>query len=398
MAVVSTDSSTTGVPIKLILYFADGFSWQYVEDRPFMPEFWQERRPLQTLVGYSSTIIPSILTGRYPQETGMWTEYYLEPRKRSSLQRLLTRPRLRWTLFPVNILRLVWFRIARRAGLGIEHRLRLPLELSHLFSRHPIKYDQFPPIGLPVRSLADMFKERGLSVDFRYIAGALDPAAELDHLRMTAAEHDVFFYYDPSLDGMGHRVGASADALAHPIERIASFLKDATGQLENEGDTHVLLFSDHGMTTVRSTFDLLGHLSEFKLGTDYIAFIDSTLARFWFPDEERRTRILASLADVPGTVLSDEQREKYGIAFSDRRYAQDVLVADEGVVLHPNYFAGPFLRFARKYPELAMHGYLPEAPSSQGIFFHRGAALEAPLPDPFSATDIFAVVDAITKR
>ena len=382
--------------MKLILYFADGFSWQYIEDRPFMEQFWRDRRPLRTLVGYSSTIIPSILTGRYPQDTGMWTEYYLEPRERSALQRLLTRPRLRWTLFPANLLRLVWFRIARRTGMGAEHRLRLPLELSHLFSRHPIKYDQFPPIGLPVRSMADLFAERGLSVDFRYVTGELDPAAELDHLRRHSAEHDVFFYYDPSLDGMGHHVGASAEALSEPIERISSFLEAAAASLERGGPTHVLLFSDHGMTTVRSTFDLLGHLTDFELGKDYIAFIDSTLARFWFPDEQRRSNILARLADVPGTVLSEQQRQNYGIAFSDRRYGQDVLVADEGVVLHPNYFAGPFLRFARRYPEKAMHGYLPEAPSSRGIFFHRGGPLAAPLPDPFSATDIFAVVEELT--
>lgn len=382
--------------MKLVLYFADGFSWQYVEERGFMDDFFDERRPLRTLLGYSSTIMPSILTGRWPRETGIWTEYYLDPRPRSALQRLLTRPRLRWTLAPVDLLRLVWFRIARRAGLGREHRLRIPFELSHLFTRHPIRYDEFPPIGMSVPTLADLFRERGLRVDFRYLAKG-PTAAELDHLRRRADDVDVFYFYDPSLDGAGHRAGASAEALAPAIERIERFVREAWSALAQHGDVELLLFSDHGMTTVERTFDLFGHLRDFALGRDYLVFMDSTFARFWFPDEDRRRRVLARLASAPGRLLTAEDKRGYGIDFADQRYGQDVLVADEGWVLHPNYFAGPFLRWVRRYPEKAMHGYLPEAPSSRGVFFYRGRRHDGrELPDPFSPTDIFGVVRSVT--
>lgn len=383
--------------MKLVLYFADGFAWQYTGERPFMEDAWDRRMPLATLLGYSSTVIPSILTGKWPRETGMWTEYYLAPRPRSPMARLLTRPRLRWALLPTDLARLVWFRVARKAHLGMEHRLRIPLELTHLFERHPIQYDRFPPIGLPVSSLADLFEERGLRVDFRYLHDGPDLKAELARLRETREDIDVFFYYDPSLDSRGHVAGASAEALAPSIDKISRFLEAALSQLGAGDDVEAVLFSDHGMTTVSRTFDLFAHLEPLRLGRDYLVFMDSTIARFWFPSAEMREAVTARLADVPGRLLDDADKRRLGIDFTDDRYGIDVLAADEGVVFHPNYFAGPFLRFARKYPEKAMHGYLPDAPSSRGVFFYRGTRWTTPPPDEFSATDIFGVVEAVTR-
>ena len=53
--------------MKLILYFADGFAWQYTGQRSFMPGFWDQQRPLRTLLGYSSTVMPAIVSGRPPR-------------------------------------------------------------------------------------------------------------------------------------------------------------------------------------------------------------------------------------------------------------------------------------------------------------------------------------------
>jgi predicted AlkP superfamily pyrophosphatase or phosphodiesterase len=384
--------------VKTILYFADGFSWEYVKERPFLRETWDDQRSLDTLLGYSSTIMPAILTGGWPRETGIWTEYYRDPRPPSSVQRLLSRPRLRSLQFPVNLARLVYFRIARRAGLGMEHRLRIPLALSNQFERHPLKYDAFPPIGLGVPTLADLFVQRGLRVQFRYVKADADKKRESEWLNHQLANADVFFFYDPTLDSWGHRLGASADALGGRIDALAQFIETAwLDARELDDDVELLLFSDHGMTTVTSTFDLFERLGSFELGTDYLVFMDSTMARFWFPDRSRRQKVLASLTEVPGRLLDSEQKHELGIDFTDNRYGDDVLVADEGVVFHPNYFAGPFLHFARKYPERAMHGYMPDAPSSRAVFMRRTTDQRRTHPEPVSVRDIFHVVEALTR-
>lgn len=383
--------------MKLFLYFSDGFSWLYLRERPFVDELWTERRRLTTLLGYSSTVMPAILTGRLPKETGIWTEYYLEERPRSALQRLLTQRALRWLLPPANLWRLVWFRITRKLGSSAEHRLRLPLEVSHLFSRHPLKYDQFPPIALPGPTLADVFREHGLRVDFRYLGGGIDADAELQHAEARRDEVDVFFYYDPELDSAGHRVGASVDALGSYIDRVGSFLCEIERRFGEKEHAEILLFSDHGMTTVERAYDLLGELAGLELGKDYIAFVDSTFARFWFPDAHVRDVVLTRLEDAPGRFLTADDCTRYGIDFADDRYGQDVLVADEGVVFHPSYFAGPFTRFVKNYPDRAMHGYLPEAPTADGVLFYRGALSLDDVPDPVRVTIVFEIVRRIVE-
>jgi hypothetical protein len=384
--------------VKTILYFADGFSWQYLEERPFLDGSWNDRRSLDTLLGYSSTIMPAILTGGWPRETGIWTEYYRDPRPKSSLQRVLSRSRLQWLQMPTNLARLLYFRVARRAGLGMEHRLRIPLALSNQFERHPIKYDEFPPIGLGVPTLSDLFAERGLRVLFRYVKADADKRLESEWLRERLDDADVFFFYDPTLDSWGHRLGASAEALGDRIDALAQFIDGAwSDAVERDGDVELLLFSDHGMTTVRSTFDLFERLSSFKLGADYLVFMDSTMARFWFPDESRRRTVLDALDGIPGRLLDDRQKRELGIDFDDDRYGDEVVVADEGVVFHPNYFAGPFLHWARKYPELAMHGYLPDAPSSRAVFMRRTSHPARTYSEPTSVRDIFHVIESLTR-
>jgi hypothetical protein len=385
--------------MKLILYFADGFAWQYAGQRSFMPGFWDQRRPLRTLLGYSSTVMPAIVSGHLPRDTGIWTEYYLDPRRRSATQRFFSRPRTALLRPLIDLWRLVWFRITRKLGYSAEHRLRLPLEISHLFSRHEIRYDEFPPIDLPVPTLADFFRERGLRHEFRYIKGGLHAEEQLGYLRERIDEVDVFFFYDPALDSGGHVAGASAEALSGPIDEIERFLEQAWGLVQaHSGEAEMMLFSDHGMTDVEATFDLFARLESFRLGHDYVVFMDSTFARFWFPSAEKREAVLAALDGVPGQLLSEEDLRRYGIDFADRSiYGEEVLVADEGIVFHPNYFVPGVLK-QRRYPERAMHGYLPEAPSTDGVFFYRGSRLSEELPDPFPVTDIYGAVAEVLSR
>ncbi len=385
--------------MKLILYFADGFAWQYAGQRSFMPDFWDARRPLRTLLGYSSTVMPAIVTGQLPRETGIWTEYYLDPRRRSATQRFFSRPGAAPLRPLIDLWRLVWFRITRKLGYSAEHRLRLPLEISHLFSRHEIRYDELPPLALPVPTLVDLFAEHGLRHEFRYIRGGLCAEDQLNYLRERIDEVDVFFFYDPALDSGGHVAGASAEALSGPIDEIERFLEQSWELArERSPEVEMMLFSDHGMTDVDRTFDLFSRLEGFRLGRDYVVFMDSTFARFWFPNAGRREAVLAALEGVPGRLLSEDDLCRYGIDFADRStYGEEVLVADEGVVFHPNYFVPGVLK-NRRYPERAMHGYLPEAPSTDGVFFYRGNRLAAELPDPFPVTDIYrAVVEVLSQ-
>jgi hypothetical protein len=382
--------------VKVILYFSDAFAWNYLEPTDFMPDFWAERRPLETVLGYSSTILPCLISGQSPQRTGIWTEYYRHDRPQRPLVRWVVRSRV--LLTPVNLARLVLFRFARKAGHPAAHLLRIPLQLAHFFARHDMDYRKFPPVALPVPTFADAAARYGLRFSFKYLKHGYDLDTELADLDRRLADNDVLFYYDPSIDGHGHHAGADVVRLRPDLDRVERFLRAAAGlAAAGGGETHVLLFSDHGMTDVERTYDIFGALARLRLGRDYLVFVDSTFARFWYADDQVRDRIRAACAAAPAGFLDGGERRRYGIDFPDDRYGQDILVADEGVVFHPSYISPSGLR-TRHYPDRATHGYRPESPTASGICFRRGPGADPARTDPVPATGVFGIVQEIVGR
>jgi len=257
-------------------------------------------------------------------------------------------------------------------------------------------YRRFPPVALPVPTLKDVASSLGLRFAFRYLGHQFDLEQEVQLLTEQVTDTDVFFFYDASIDLYGHHRGASARALSVEISRVASFLSKATAVVEEHEDAEVLLFSDHGMTNVSTTFDLLARLKGVTLGTDYLVFIDSTFARFWYLSPSARERIHERLLVAPAAFLSEEEKHKYGIDFADTRYGEDILVADEGVVFHPSYISPSFFR-TKGYPEKGTHGYRPEALTASGICFYRGTVIDQELADPVPATRVFDYASAIMR-
>lgn len=378
--------------MKLVLYFSDAFAWDYIQRTDFMPGFWTERRPLETVLGYSSTILPCLVTGEPPQNTGVWTEYYRHDRPQHPLARTVVRSRL--LLTPVNLARLALFRFARKAGLPAAHKLRIPLQFAHHFARHDMDYRTFPPVQLPVPNLGDAANERGLRFFFRYLDHGYDLDTQVRDLDRVLSTYDVAFYYDPSIDGHGHRVGADVHRLKPDIDRVGAFCDAVWQRVGAQEDAHILLFSDHGMTDIRRNFDLFAALRPWRLGEDYLVFVDSTFARFWYGGDRVRAGIRAVLADAPGSFLTRAEQERYGIAFDDDRYGQDILVADEAVVFHPSYISPTFFR-TREYPDRATHGYRPECPSAYGIFLRKGAGADPAETAAMPATGVFGVATSI---
>jgi hypothetical protein len=118
----------------------------------------------------------------------------------------------------------------------------------------------------------------------------------------------------------------------------------------------------------------------------------------WFPNPQKREPIKAALANAPGHFLTSEELQWNGLIFSNDRYGQEILIADEGVVFHPNYISPAFFR-TRKYPDRGTHGYWPKYPSSYGIFAYRGLRLHANIGNPVPAVNIFlAIVDILESK
>lgn len=63
-----------------IFALVDALGWDYIKDRPFLNDIAVVKRPVKSILGFSSGVIPSILTGKYPQEHKHWSLYFYSPK------------------------------------------------------------------------------------------------------------------------------------------------------------------------------------------------------------------------------------------------------------------------------------------------------------------------------
>jgi len=60
-----------------LFVFIDALGWEILERHPgFLAGLAPHRRPLETILGYSSACDPSIISGLTPAQHGLWSSYY----------------------------------------------------------------------------------------------------------------------------------------------------------------------------------------------------------------------------------------------------------------------------------------------------------------------------------
>lgn len=63
-----------------LFVFIDAFGWEILRRHPhFLADLAPHRKPLETILGYSSACDPSIISGLTPAEHGLWSSYYFTP-------------------------------------------------------------------------------------------------------------------------------------------------------------------------------------------------------------------------------------------------------------------------------------------------------------------------------
>jgi hypothetical protein len=93
------------------------------------------------------------------------------------------------------------------------------------------------------------------------------------------------------------------------------------------------------------------------MGEDYAVVYDSTMARFWYFNDQARQLITAALGKVPeGRILPDEELQRYHALFEDRYFGETIFLVREGTLIVPSHMG--------ERPIRAMHGYHPTDPQS----------------------------------
>jgi hypothetical protein len=342
-----------------IFMFIDAMGWEIIKDRPFLLDLAPHRYRVEMQFGYSSTAIPTILTGERPTVHKHLSFYYYAPHKSP----FKTLKLLGLGLVPSFLadrwrVRHILSKILKRAYgyTGYFEIYAMP------FSRLPYfdyieKTDIFAPGGLhPVKNIADVLEEKG--VPYHISNWRLKEIDNINALIADVRKGEIrfAFLYTAAMDGLLHRVTKSGPEVGVKLDWYEDNIKRLIRETEARyQDISLTVFSDHGMTTLTGTADVKREVERlgYKFGKDYAAVYDSTMARFWFFNQGAKDALLDVLSVIPRAhVLSEEELKRYHVDFDDRMYGETILLMDPGVQIEPCDMG------RRALP--GMHGFAPE--------------------------------------
>lgn len=344
-----------------LFVFIDACGWEIIRNDPFARAFAPNRRRLESVFGYSSACVPSIVSGAWPSEHRNWCYFVYDPEK-SPFQLLRF---FKW--LPRQITS------RRRFRRWLSKFLQGPLKFRGYFDLYNIPFEHismfdFSEKKSPLKpggmnrghNIFDFLEAR--DIPYHVSNPACKESENLTSLigaiRMEAI--DFAFVYWPDLDGLLHMVGNKSASVPAKLRLYEQQLEQLlTHAHEHYEEVRLYIFSDHGMANCNEHLDLKAMVERLpvKFGKDYVAVYDSTMARFWFRKPEARAAIVECLGQVPqGRVVPDAELERMRALFPDRYFGELIFLVKEGVLIVPSHMG--------ERPIKAMHGYHPEEPHS----------------------------------
>jgi hypothetical protein len=367
-----------------VFVLIDALGWQCIASRPFLADVLPYRRPLRTILGFSSGAIPTLLTGRMPAETGHWNLYVYDPQ--GSPFRWLRHLRfLPDGVLDTRVGRKVIKELGRRVlGLGPLFECAVSPRLLPWFDWTE-KRNIYAPGGIDGGgSIFDVLA----ASDIRHRVYSYHDGTDAELLQRAArdlrqSDATFFFVYLSEFDGFLH---AHRPAEDHVTERLAWYDTELrrllTAAREVDPEAGFSITSDHGMAVVRQHVDLVSEVDALglQMPDDYLAVYDSTMARFWTFSARARTRLPELLQRLPfGRCLTESELRELGIWFADRRFGEYIFLLPPGCIFARSDFNGA------GWTPTGMHGYHPDDPESDAIYLSN----RAPRVEPKTIADVF---------
>ncbi len=349
---------------KLSLFvFIDAFGREIFLRHPFfLQELIRDHKKLDTILGYSSACDPSIISGKLPCEHRMWSSFYYDP-KTSPFKWIKALSILPDSIFLRGRVRHYLSRLIKRM-LGFTGYFQLygiPFKILPLFNYAEKKRIWEPGGLLQGETIFDELARRGIP---HYVHdSAVSDETKLARLMTDIETQRIDFAYCSlgKLDALMHAVGtkdAKVTELVHWYDQKIRQLISTAEQHYEEVAWYV--FTDHGMHDIIESYDLITDIEKTGLcwNKDYVAFYDSTMARFWFLNEGGRQKITALLNRHPkGRILSAEELKKEGIWFSDGMYGELIFLMNSSIQMVPSFMGIKRIK--------GMHGYHPSDAASE---------------------------------
>ena len=163
------------------------------------------------------------------------------------------------------------------------------------------------------------------------------------------------FVYTAGFDGVLHDKVGNSNAVQAKLNEIRLQIESLYRKAEEFAENvHFTVISDHGMTPLAGSVDIMKAVDASKLvfGKDYGACFDSTMARFYYLNEKAEPVISELMKNFPGHFLSKDEEIKYGIYRTDRIFGDAIFLLDAGIQIVPSDMGNK--------PLNGMHGFAPE--------------------------------------
>ncbi len=350
-----------------VYMFVDALGWEIVSKFDFLKKSLPYRKKVEMQFGYSSAALPTILSGKYPQEHGHFSFFYYNhensPFKKFKYLKYF---------FGAGLHPKCLFNRGRVRRI-ISHITAKFLKYTGYFSLYSVPFNKLPYFdycektdifaqgGLaPAENIYDVLENSGLKFHISDWRKSEDENIVLAQQAITD-NADFLFIYTGSFDSFMHDNVFDESAIKNKLIEYELKVNSILHTLASSGrEFNFTIISDHGMTPTSEVCDLMSIVKNLnlKFGKDYVAFFDSTMARFWYPtnSQEVKTKIQNALSAYKGHFLSKTEKQNYGIDFKDNKYGEDIFITNEGIQISPCDLGSKALN--------GMHGYMPTAKDS----------------------------------
>lgn len=353
--------------IKLLLCYISGLDLRRINacTTPFISESL-DLYPKVYIRNYpSNDLLPSILTGTYPTEHGMWgvkLKNHVTDWFSGKLTDLLP------DIVTTSVQCLAHFLTGSFDLAAIPPRRRRLFELKRTkYHRRTRLTDALLEIGGIETCMGVVGKSQ---TRYLYTNSSRPTQNVLDKIGSGLYKLEVLELY--SLDLMQQWNLDSPQKVTDFYGQIDKFLNNLSARCKANGVVMAVL-SDHGHEEVKGSIDIRSQLLTLNLSEDeYTFFIDVSMARFWFLTNQAREKVIDMLSDIGNTtLLKPQDLEKYHLFFPDNKYGEVFSITEPGYIFFPHDFYQPLanlylaLSDSRQIPRLknprhrGTHGYLP---------------------------------------
>ena len=183
-----------------------------------------------------------------------------------------------------------------------------------------------------------------------------------NHINKSKNPEELIFLCLADLDSGLHKVSGTGDSAIQLCKdycyKISEIVKLYSAK---SNDNEITVLSDHGMSTIEDNVNLDLNLNIGKTGyNSYLYFLDATMCRVWYFDENLKELINKYLLSNENIKkLSKSERIKYKCLSSD--FGDDIFtLKKDNVMFAPSFYGRKSVK--------GMHGYIPEYKSQFGIY------------------------------